>query len=1023
MVLAVVPAFGAGETLDRIAGADRWATAVEVSQKGWDNASIVVLANGRNYPDALAGVPLAHALGGPILLTEANELVAATKAEIIRLGAAKVVLLGGTGVISAKVADELTGMGLAVERLSGDDRFETAAAIAAKVAPTGVDTVVLASGRGFADALAVASYAAVEGYPILLTEKNSLPAATKKAIEDLGATHVIVVGGTGVIADSAVAGLPGVKRVSGSNREATSVALAKHFEPQTNKFFLATGDGFADAITGAVLAAQEGTGILLVRKSFPAVVGDFFASAEVIEAVIFGGTGVVSASIASAAAAKLVPAMGTGVAGITTPSAIVTVGKASVTADKTSGAYQITGLAPGEHTVTLSMDGYAPVSKTVKVYKDNISVADFVLGSALDQSAINIPGAVVDSVKQTPLDGVKAEAYYWDTDKADWVDSGLSHTTGANGTFSVPNTGSVLDFGDKVLLVLSKDNYHEVEIILTLKVDGVANPVAGSYLVPIKKMEITGKVTEAGVDVPSASVQLQTAKGVDIGSPVVTDTEGKYKIADQYLLSGSYVIKVSKSGYANTVTTVSVSEGVNLVHNAALVTGYNLTYNVDTDTPGGKYADGDYEAALYKGGVKYAEGTLTAPTYPTTTLEFKWINKLVAPGSYTLRVTGDHLLQTDFPVTIVKEDVVDWGSAAFTGCIKGTVTAGAKVELLNKDGAVIATQDLAATATAYKFRNLGAGKYRVRVSKAGFQTAVNPIATADPAALTVNTSLKLDVTLTADPDKGINGGTVYTAGSLAPIEDATVTYYYKNVINPGTKEPYKAGDIAIAATTTAAGLYTTGNLDPGTYTVVIRAAGRETQAIERAVAAGDNYTTLNYFLQTGSDASLTLEVNDKDKAAVTSGITLEDAWGKAYTGAVYDTTKFRFASLPAGTYDLAIVYAGHVTVETTVVIGRSAVVTRAYNLVATPTKYTVNLGLRGADNIPVSTARIAAINAAGKTVDTGSTDASGLATLSLPDGVYKITFSKDGYRVAQVTVTINKPTAPISVPWVTILKW
>ena len=324
--VALPAALGADETLERIAGSNRWATAVEISQEGWTSAGTVILANGRNYPDALAGVPYAHALNAPVLLTEADSLVAATKAEITRLGANKVIILGGTGVISAAVEDEIKGMGLEVERISGADRFETAANVAKKLAPTGAETVVLAFGRGYADALAAGSYAAINGYPILLTEKNSIPEATTKAIEELGVTKVIVVGGTGAIAANTVADLPGVTRVSGANREATSVALAKHFNLKNQKYFIATGDGFADAITGAVLAAKEGTGILLVRAAFPAVVGEFFSDATVTEVVIFGGTSAVSSALAADIQKNLISGIG-GIVGWTGAEEVSIAGK------------------------------------------------------------------------------------------------------------------------------------------------------------------------------------------------------------------------------------------------------------------------------------------------------------------------------------------------------------------------------------------------------------------------------------------------------------------------------------------------------------------------------------------------------------------------------------------------------------------------------------------------------------------------------------------------------------------------
>jgi len=82
------------------------------------------------------------------------------------------------------------------ERLGGTNRFETAAAIAAKVAPNGAAEIVLAYGHNFRDALSVAPYAANQGIPILLTNKHSVPQETVQAIADLNAGNVIAVGGS-----------------------------------------------------------------------------------------------------------------------------------------------------------------------------------------------------------------------------------------------------------------------------------------------------------------------------------------------------------------------------------------------------------------------------------------------------------------------------------------------------------------------------------------------------------------------------------------------------------------------------------------------------------------------------------------------------------------------------------------------------------------------------------------------------------------------------------------------------------
>jgi putative cell wall-binding protein len=187
---------------------------VEVSQAGWpDGADTVLLARGDNFPDSLAGVSLAYQLNAPILLTPTASLNSATKQEIERLGASRVIILGGTGAVSEAVETELLAMATVdtVDRLGGANRYETAKLIAEELDKgASFDTAFLASGLGFPDALAAASYGAMKGYPILLTGRDSLPAATKAALDSLsGIQKVVIVGGEAVISSAVEAELVG----------------------------------------------------------------------------------------------------------------------------------------------------------------------------------------------------------------------------------------------------------------------------------------------------------------------------------------------------------------------------------------------------------------------------------------------------------------------------------------------------------------------------------------------------------------------------------------------------------------------------------------------------------------------------------------------------------------------------------------------------------------------------------------------------------------------------------------------
>ena len=161
-------------SFQRLSGSNRFATAAAISQEGWSSAETVFLARGDNYADALAGVPLAHALNAPVLLTATAKLPEVTRAELVRLGAKKVYILGGGGAVSPEIEAILAlELGLDTERLSGANRFATAAEIARRLALlTNPDKAIVVYGNNFPDALAAAPHAAAKGLPILRSEEH-----------------------------------------------------------------------------------------------------------------------------------------------------------------------------------------------------------------------------------------------------------------------------------------------------------------------------------------------------------------------------------------------------------------------------------------------------------------------------------------------------------------------------------------------------------------------------------------------------------------------------------------------------------------------------------------------------------------------------------------------------------------------------------------------------------------------------------------------------------------------------------
>lgn len=158
-------------------------------------------------------------------------------------------------------------------RLSGGDRFDTAVAISQSefTDPSVVDTVVLATGYGFADALSAASLATKLGGPLLLTQPDVLTAATEREIARLDPSRVIIVGGEPAVGAPVADRLSTlgytVERLSGPDRFATSIAIAERGwgDSGAESVFLATGLNFPDALSASVAAAGEGMPVVLVN--------------------------------------------------------------------------------------------------------------------------------------------------------------------------------------------------------------------------------------------------------------------------------------------------------------------------------------------------------------------------------------------------------------------------------------------------------------------------------------------------------------------------------------------------------------------------------------------------------------------------------------------------------------------------------------------------------------------------------------------------------------------------------------
>ena len=274
---------------NRISGRNRIDTAIEVSKKYYEKANTVIIARSDEYPDSLTASPLAKKLNAPILLTSKNELEKTVKAEIKRLKATNIIIVGGVNSISTKVEKELRQYDKEIERIAGHSRYETSAAIAERLLKLSAkQTAIIASGENFADALTAGAYAAQQEYPILLVQKTTIDTKIAKVLNK-NIDKTIIAGGINSVSEKVKKDLPkNTERIAGRSRYDTAAQIAKKLF-KSEKAFVASGEVFADALVVSPVAGRLSSPILLVnRKESPETIRAYVKE-TITEITVIGG--------------------------------------------------------------------------------------------------------------------------------------------------------------------------------------------------------------------------------------------------------------------------------------------------------------------------------------------------------------------------------------------------------------------------------------------------------------------------------------------------------------------------------------------------------------------------------------------------------------------------------------------------------------------------------------------------------------------------------------------------------------
>ncbi|RNC63195.1 MAG: N-acetylmuramoyl-L-alanine amidase LytC [Candidatus Dichloromethanomonas elyunquensis] len=251
---------------DRLSGQDRIETSLSISQKGWSSAQTVILCEYADYPDSIAAAPFAVSQDAPILLTGGETLDPRVISELQRLKPQKIILLGGTGCLTPSIEKEVERYTLSWERIGGLDRYETSVLLAGRLTS---DSLIIANGDNFPDALSAASYAGIHRIPIVLTSKT-LPSSVADYCETNHPEHIMVIGGERAVPTESLSQnhLAIETRLGGQDRYETNsqiVAYMKNSAP-ADDLFLASGLNFPDAIAGTVLASKLKAPLLLTEK-------------------------------------------------------------------------------------------------------------------------------------------------------------------------------------------------------------------------------------------------------------------------------------------------------------------------------------------------------------------------------------------------------------------------------------------------------------------------------------------------------------------------------------------------------------------------------------------------------------------------------------------------------------------------------------------------------------------------------------------------------------------------------------
>lgn len=295
-----------GTSFSRIAGGNRYETSQAFTHKIPDHTlDSIILTDGNNYPDALAGGVLNNTLNGVIMLINDKQAIIHSQlkeAQRLLKPSGEIKVLGGEGAVSDNIYKQFQSLHYPINRIAGKNRVQTAINIAETVT-TKPDGIFLVDGNDFADALSIVPYATKVQKPILLntSSKALSPELQTYITNNPSISSITIIGGPNAVPSNAESqlhslGIENVERISGSNRALTALEIAKSYYPQATSAGIANGTRFPDALSGSRYAYENNMPLLLTKQAH--VQQEVLEYIEQIHSItLYGGEGVLDPSL------------------------------------------------------------------------------------------------------------------------------------------------------------------------------------------------------------------------------------------------------------------------------------------------------------------------------------------------------------------------------------------------------------------------------------------------------------------------------------------------------------------------------------------------------------------------------------------------------------------------------------------------------------------------------------------------------------------------------------------------------